>query len=411
MRHDHAVERGRSRLLRAKHPPDSDRRDRLAGIVLLGALSTAIFMAVGCGGTASTVASRSVTPGSTPSASPSSATAPAAAAALAEFMNAFYVESNGRAYFKISTAGGRSVFWTEAEMIEMAEDACQQSPGNAARKHVVVALMNGFLYYHGSNWTRSIYNDDIMWMVIAAARAYALTGVTRYRDVAKLNFDLAYARSWSTDLGGGLWWTTARTGKNTTTNGPAVIAACELYKVLHDRSFLDKAKRIYAWLRGHLFDARSGLVYDSAVAGAKANSVVVSPLNYTYNWGSFIGAADLLHQATGQVGYYRDALNALRYAQAHLTTHGILKSEGGGLGTNHGGFKGIFARWAVKFTRDNHVSSFAAWFRRNAEVAWKNRNAAGLISQDWSQKTGDVQLFSFDCSSAVVLLEALSSAP
>ena len=250
--------------MRAKYPLDNDRRDRAdprsAGIVLLAALLAAIFVAAGCGGTTSaatpasggtvsTVASGSASPSTTPT-----ATAPSADVALAAFMNAFYVESNGRAYFKLSTTGGKSVFWTEAEMIEMAEDACQKSAGNAARKHVVVALMNGFLYYHGSNWTRSIYNDDIMWMVIAAARAYGLTGDTRYRDVAKLNFDLVYARSWSTDLGGGLWWTTSRTGKNMTTNGPAVIAACELYKALHDRSYLDKAKHIYAWLRGRLYD-------------------------------------------------------------------------------------------------------------------------------------------------------------
>ena len=95
-----------------------------------------------------------------------------------------------------------------------------------------------------------------MWAIIASVRAYRITGNTAYRDMAALNFDQTYARSWSADLGGGLWWTTQRTEKNTTTNGPAAIAACELYQVSHNPKYLSEAESIYAWERKYLYDPR-----------------------------------------------------------------------------------------------------------------------------------------------------------
>jgi len=90
-----------------------------------------------------------------------------------------------------------------------------------------------------------------------------------------------------------------------------------------------------------------------------------------------------------------------------MTTNGILQSESGG-NDNFGGFKGIFCRWAVAFARDDRVSSFDAWFRQNAEAAWRHRNAGGLMGQDWASQTGTGVLDAWGCSSAVVLLLAAS---
>jgi predicted alpha-1,6-mannanase (GH76 family) len=257
-------------------------------------------------------------------------------------------------------------------------------------------------------WTRSRWNDDIMWMIIASERAYELTGNPRYRALAKLNFDRVYARAWSKDFGGGLWWTTQRSGKNTTTNAPAVIAACKLYQDLHDKSYLSKALSLYRWMRRYLFNAKTGEVYDSVVSSGRGMAVL--PGRFTYNQGTFIGSADLLYGLTGRQQYYSDALHALAFTKAHLTRGGILQSEGNGRGSNHGGFKGIFVRWALKFVRDNHVTAYNAWFRQNASAAWAHRNRLGLMGQDWSRQTPSGTLYSFDCSSAVALLAVLDSA-
>jgi len=47
----------------------------------------------------------------------------------------------------------------------------------------------------------------------------------QFRDVARTNFDLCFARAASTNLGGGLWWKTNNRSKNACVNGPGAIAA------------------------------------------------------------------------------------------------------------------------------------------------------------------------------------------
>jgi Predicted glycosyl hydrolase len=341
-----------------------------------------------------------------------SLTSAQAASAFASFTAAFYAASNGQAYYHTSTLGGHADFWKQAEMIEMVEDAyaATRSP---SYQRMVVDLLAGARSLYGRNWLKRTWNDDIMWMVIAYLRAYQITGNKQYLAVAKQNFDGTYARGWSNDLGGGLWWTTANTQKNVTTNCPAAIAACLLYHSLHDQSYLQKAIGLYGWVRANLYDPSSGIVRDSiTVSSAGAGqSTVMDPSVLSYNQGTFIGAADLLHAATGRQSYYNDALSTLRAARLDLTTAGIMRSESPGGNVNGGGFKGIFCRWAVKFTRDDHITSFDPWFRLNAETALANRDGRGLIGQDWARPTPNGVLFSFDCSSAVVLLEMLTARP
>ena len=62
----------------------------------------------------------------------------------------------------------------------------------------------------------------------------------------------------------------------------------------------------------------------------------------------------------------------------------------------------------MKFVRDTHISSYDTWFQQNADAAWGHRNARGLMGQDWSAQTDIGVLQAWDCSSAVVLLEAIS---
>ena len=320
-------------------------------------------------------------------------------AALGSFLTTFYVVSGGRGVFKRSTTGSQAPFWQQAEMLEVAEDAYDRSH-DPRLKSTLEEVYRGIVARYGERWTSNHLNDDIMWMVIADLRAYEITGNATFRNQAKWHFDKVYTRAWSRDLGGGLWWSTARDSKNACVNGPAAIAAVELYAALHDASYLRKAKGLYRWEKNMLFDRASGSVADRAFRGdgvvAKDNT------NYTYNQGTFIGAAGLLYAATHNRVYYHDAIKALDYTKAHLTVNGVLKSEGSG--RDGGGFKGIFARWATKFTRDNHVADYDKWFRSNADAAWSHRNAARTMGEDWTSQTGDGRLFAFDCSSAVVML-------
>ncbi len=348
-------------------------------------------------------------PTTTPDASLTQRTnAARARAALKAFDRAFYVTPGPLAYWAVDTTGGQATFYRQAEMIEMVEDAYESS-GDPAYKRMIVALQRGIVAYFGRSWLSRPYNDDIMWMVIASLRAYELTGDGQYLRMAQHNFDATYARSWSSDLGGGLWWTIYRAEKNVTTNAPAAIAACKLAAALHDSSYLTKARLLYQWVRTHLYDAQTGAVYDSLRPTGSGVAYRNRKVGLTYNQGSFIGAADLLYQATGRQSYDSDALHTLEFTRASLTHRGILPGEAGGPDSNGGGFKGIFCRWAVKFTRDNHISSFDGWFQQNADAAWSHRDARGLMGTKWRAPTSSGLLYAWDCSSAVVLLQVLSA--
>jgi len=258
---------------------------------------------------------------------------------------------------------------------------------------------------YGVLWTDDRkFNDDVLWMALAFIRSYELTGDKASREAARRNFDAVVARGLSEDLGGGLWWTTEATQKNACVNGPGAVAACQLYLALGDRSYLDRAESLYAWERERLFDESTGAVYDHVTRKADGTEVL-NRQTYTYNAGTFIGAARALQLATGVPSYFVDALSAFAFARDRLTVDGILAAEGPD-GTDRGGFKGIFARYAGAFAQGD-VEGGAAWLTLNARTAWGRRDGRGLIGQDWTRATTAGRLYAFDCSSAVALLQAM----
>jgi predicted alpha-1,6-mannanase (GH76 family) len=239
-------------------------------------------------------------------------------------------------------------------------------------------------------------------MVLAFERASRITGDPHLLTVARRNFDAVFARAWSGDFGGGLWWTTDRAEKNTCVNAPAAIAAVRLTRALHRGSYLRKARRLYAWTRAHLCDQATGAVYDRVAHDD--GRTVVDRATYTYNQGTFAGAAGLLARTTGGASYSRDADGAIAYARDGLSVDGVLRDEGSGDG---GGFKGVLARYAGDYLRHGPTQSCEAWMARNPEVAWSHRDGRRLVDYDWSRPTTAGRLRAFDASSAVLLLQQL----
>src|ERR1700744_5348012 len=154
--------------------------------------------------------------------SASAFTAKDASTAFNSFNSAFYSQNGTNGYFKDTQSGGVTYFWGQAEEIECVIDTYEWKT-NVEGPSMITNLLNGFLSNNGSSCTYNIYNDDIMWAVMAFARGGMDTGKTNYCNIAKANFDACYARAWDTTLGGGLWWTTDKTGKNACVNGPAAI--------------------------------------------------------------------------------------------------------------------------------------------------------------------------------------------
>lgn len=309
------------------------------------------------------------------------------------YNNAFYV-GGGNAYYKNDTTGGQTYFWGQAEEIEMVLDSYGLT-GSSGTRDMTTALCNGFLAQNGTDWTWNGYNDDITWAVIAFARTYQITGNTTFRDRAKANFDAMYARAWDSNLGGGLWWSTDKTGKNACVNGPASIAAYLLYQIYGDSSYLTKAQNLYNWERNTLFNASTGQVYDNISSGG-----VVTTWVFTYNQGTFIGAANYL-------GKTNDAVLAANCTKNTLCTGGILPTSTEN--SDGAGFNGIFLRWMAKFMNDRGLqSTYQPWLQLNANAAWNSRRTSDNLSWcNWTSQTDSSTRYSFGCVNSVIAMQVV----
>jgi len=324
------------------------------------------------------------------------------------YNKAFYVANGGNAYYKQDTGSGTSPgWWTFAEEIEMAEDDYVRTE-SAGTKALVTALCNGFISSNGSDWTYDAYNDDITWAVIAFSRAYQITGNVTFRNDAKANFDAMYSRGWDTTFtGGGLWWSTAQGSKNACINGPAAVAACYLYNIYADKSYLAKAEACYAWERRVLFSTNSGAIDDNI-----ATTNGISTWASTYNQGTFIGAGNFLYRITGLPFYYQDAILAAKFTENSISSAGIFPVYSSG---DLGGFNGIFARWVARMAKDQNLwAAYSPWLSTNANAAWKYRNTNNLSWYNWTAATpaGTNVLDSWDCSDSVIIMQvAVTNAP
>lgn len=196
--------------------------------------------------------------------------------------------------------------------------------------------------------------DDMEWIVLAQMRMYESTGNKTYIAKAKQMYDDWIWTTWGPEdeapwHGGITWKTGAAKSKNACSNGPAAIIAARLYR-LYDQAglsggkskqgYLDEAIKIYAWLRDNLYDARTGAVRDHLNDKGGIGAAV-----FTYNQGTFIGAAHELYRITGERQYLDDAVKAVEYVIEHLSqNNGVLQDATSGDGAL---FHGIFFRYFV----------------------------------------------------------------
>ena len=313
---------------------------------------------------------------------------------FAAHAKAFYRVEDGRAWFLESTEGGKASFWMRAELMEMVLDACERAK-KPEQLEMFTNLFRGFVADHGANWSRNPFNDDIMWMVIACTRAHLLTRNADFLKAAKMNFDLCYERAASPDLGGGLWWKTDNRSKNACVNGPGAIAAFLLGKATGDAAYTAKAKELFLWERSHLFDAMTGRVFDNLNVSGR-----VSRRAFTYNQGTFVGAAHLL-------SYSDDARRAATFTMNELCRDGYLPPSGEK--GDGGGFNGIAVRWIARFMNEhNEQALFEPWLQKNADAAWEARRTSdNLCWPRWPRPTPADKRYSWGCSSAVVLLQVV----
>ncbi|GGC90283.1 glycoside hydrolase [Tersicoccus solisilvae] len=216
------------------------------------------------------------------------------------------------------------------------------------------------------------YYDDMGWLVLAAGRLDALSravtgagGRGCRNAVAALGPRLIGAST--DDAGGGLFWNTQRTFKNTPATAPAALFFARAGEPARTRALTD-------WLRENLLDADSGLYLDGLRLGGATIETVRD--RYTYNQGPVLGA--LL--ALGEPADLDAAARLVRAVDTGLTRASpagarVLVTHGDGDG---GLFTGILTRYLAAAATDARLDPAARatagrLVTDTAEALWAGR--------------------------------------
>ena len=287
-------------------------------------------------------------------------------------------------------------FWDYAEIFEIIEDYYEVSGDREC--FAQFAEMYAFVLRRwGSDWKDNPFNDDIMWLTIALTRAYLYT--------AKYNFDRTWARAYSEDLGGGLFWRVENESKNTCVNCPAAVAAGLLARATGEAQYQEKMLLCLDWAVRMMFEPNTGKVYDCINLDGSINR-----WSSTYNQGTFMGACLSAWEVTGDSRWTEYAEKAAAFTKTVMYHDGIMNNEENG--NDLPGFKGILARYLRWFAESRNRPEYLDWLGENARSAWENRNSQGIMSTQLARKTEEGCHDVFAVSAAIsVMVNAVGSRP
>ena len=329
------------------------------------------------------------------------------------YLNKYFVDTRQSDGSTRKSLGGG--FWVGAELCEMMLDGYETTGDimyreafESSYQDLLDNISERYTYWTGmthEDWADNPFNDDIMWLTIASVRAYLLFGkgdggYTDYLEYARKNFKTVIDRGTLSD--GTIRWSHEEgRGEGTTSciNGPTVVAACYLAKATGDDSYYETARKIHAAQRKTMYDAGTGRVYDSPS----------SQVALTYNAGTWLGSCVMLYERYKDQEYLDDAVKSMNYVMGKdFCDNGILCWEDAKTGPDLPVFRSILMRYIRKFIVElntkTDVTDALKWMQRNAEVAYQNRNHAGLIHTPWHWATeNDADYGSAGMSGAVSL--------
>ncbi len=320
-------------------------------------------------------------------------------------LNLFWSADN-KYFLSSNTSSDWANYWPNAHGLDALTDGYLRTASPALKKQMS-DLISGVYAKNNNSWLVDYYDDE-EWMALAFLRAYKATNDKSYKTIT----DILWADikgGWSNDLGGGIWWRKDKSSKNTPSNMPAAILAARLYAMDGNAADLEWAKKIYNWQKSTLYENASGLVYDNITKGGVKNTY----WKFTYNQGTFLGAALELYKITKDVAYLDDAIKAADYTlySGFLTSDGILKDEGGGDG---GLFKGVFVRYFNRLIIEGGLQvskqkEYISFQRKCAVTLWsKGTNKTNtLFGSAWDTPPGKVVDFTVQLS-GVFLFEAMA---
>lgn len=256
-------------------------------------------------------------------------------------------------------------YWPQAHAMDVIVDAYKRT-GEKQYLNFYPLWWKGAPAYNFSGkeidpwWNEFV--DDMEWMVLTQLRMYETTQREEYFLKAKQMYNDWIWPTWGPEneepwKGGITWKTDVNKSKNACSNGPAAIIAARIYTMYDEivdpgekpkQAYLDEAIKIYTWLRDHLYNPADGGVRDNMNRRGE-----ISPAIYTYNQGTFIGAAHELYKITGDKQYLAEAAKAGNYAIDYMSkNNGVLSDATSGDG---GLFHGIFFRYFVRLINERDL--------------------------------------------------------
>lgn len=298
-------------------------------------------------------------------------------------------------------------YWPQAHALDVLVDAYERT-GKGEYKMLMDMWFTGVKQKNGNTFLNEFY-DDMEWNALAMLRVYNATNDQKYKTAV----DAVWAdikTGWNTTMGGGIAWRKSQLYyKNTPANAPAAILAARLYRKFGNASDLEWSKKIYNWLKEVLYNPSSGWVYDGINSDndGKKNTT----WKFTYNQGTFIGAALELYKITNDATYLNDAIAAANFTLSDATltnmTDNLLRDEGGGDG---GLFKGVFVRYFTQLIlADGMLSSdkkrYADFLKHNAQTLWNigTDKSYLLYGSYWKNKPGATTDLTIQLSGAMLM--------
>lgn len=283
-------------------------------------------------------------------------------------------------------------YWPQAHALDVIIDAYLRT-GESRYKDIMDQWIVGVRKGNGDKWKNNFY-DDMEWIALACERAWHATGDDKWIDVATSLWK-EIKGAWNEDYadGGMAWKTDKAYSKNACSNGPAAILAARLYKDTKDEECLEYAEKIFAWEKSHL--VRNNLVIDH-IDGMTGE---VKEWKFTYNQGTYIGAAVELYSITKDKGYLDEAVNVADATISNLASGSVLKLEGDPDSSKDNDahlFKGIFIRYLNQLVLSDISAAkqkqYVRFIEHNARTLYEKGldSIYFLCGPDWSVKPGGV---------------------
>ncbi len=144
------------------------------------------------------------------------------------------------------------------------------------------------------------YYDDNLWIGLDLIALHGATGERRWLSDAARIFAFVVS-AWDDDTShpapGGVFWAQARANptrdRNTVSNAPTAQLALHLHELTGERAYLDWARRAFGWVEDTLRDPEDTLYWDHLKLDG-----TIERTKWSYNQGTMLGAATLLHRAT-----------------------------------------------------------------------------------------------------------------